>query len=124
MKVVNRLLCKEDFDYMSTKGLLLSKPRNIIIILIINEHALTSGVSLPTVKMHSHIREARRCRVVDASARECKRVINCQSKRSEARWSRVATLVRLCNTFIVEPYTHKRGEARRQETRLCFFTRE
>jgi len=30
----------------------------------------------------------------------------------------------LCNTFIVEAYTHRRGEARRQGTRPCFFTRE
>jgi len=51
-------------------------------------------------KPHPHIREARWCRAVDASASDLS---------SEARLCRAASVVRLCNTSIVKPYIHKRG---------------
>jgi len=61
---------------------------------------------------HSHIREARRGDAVrrtrvQESVTESKLV-----KRGEVRWYRAASLAMLCNTFIVEAYTNRRGEAR------------
>jgi len=63
---------------------------------------------MTSVKGHSHIREARRCRAEVVSARESKFV-----KRDRARRCHAALLVTLSNTFIVEPYTNKRREAAR-----------
>jgi len=49
---------------------------------------------------------------VPGHGRECKRVQESRNLSSEARRCRGASLVRLCNTFIVEPYIHKRGLCR------------
>jgi len=45
-----------------------------MVVLAPNKEPFTNPGTLTTLKGHSHIREARRCLAVDATARECKRV--------------------------------------------------
>jgi len=60
------------------------------------------------VKVHSHIHEA-----MPRGGRECKRVQQSRNWSSEASHRCAASLAMLCNTFIVEAYTHRRNEAAR-----------
>jgi len=83
-------------------------------------HRCKIGAKLPNLKNNNFIRKARRSRAAYTSARVCNRVARrrrvqeCATepklvKRGQARRCRAASLAMLCNTFIVETYTHRRG---------------